>query len=44
MILTRETLNIPKEMQYFKSYIGGGINWHIANLIKKQNIFPLLLA
>lgn len=39
MILTRETLNIPKEMQYFKSYIGGGINWHIANLIKKTKYF-----
>lgn len=39
MILTTESLNIPKKMQYFKSYIGGGINWHIANLIKKTKYF-----
>ncbi|WKC85328.1 hypothetical protein [Borreliella lusitaniae] len=39
MILTKESLNIPKKMEYFKSYIGGGINWHIANLIKKTKYF-----
>ncbi|MBB6042841.1 hypothetical protein QIA34_02580 [Borreliella yangtzensis] len=39
MILTKESLSIPKKMQYFNSYIGGGINWHIANLIKKTKYF-----
>ncbi|QFI14533.1 hypothetical protein QIA37_02580 [Borrelia sp. CA_690] len=39
MILIKESLNTPKKMQYFKSYIGGGINWHIANLIKKTKYF-----
>ncbi|EEF84429.1 hypothetical protein QIA25_02620 [Borreliella spielmanii] len=39
MILTTKSLNIPSKMQYFKSYIGGGINWHIANLIKKTKYF-----
>ncbi|WKC78883.1 hypothetical protein QIA30_02565 [Borreliella turdi] len=39
MILTKENLNILQKMQYFKSYIGGGINWHIANLIKKTKYF-----
>ncbi|EEC21574.1 hypothetical protein LRB59_00580 [Borreliella burgdorferi] len=44
MILTRESLNIPKKMQYFKSYIGGGINWHIANLIKKTKYFSATIG
>ena len=39
MILIHEDYDISKKFKYSSSYIGTGVNWHIANLASKTKIF-----
>ncbi|WP_445435972.1 hypothetical protein [Candidatus Borreliella tachyglossi] len=39
MISISEDYNISKKIKYSTSYIGAGVNWHMANLVPKTKYF-----
>ena len=41
MVTINEDYNISRKFKYSSSYIGTGINWHIANLVSKTEYFSL---